>query len=175
MNFNCLMAFLCLLLFCSQAYGDFLNSKPYVGASVTTLNVQLDTMEEASILSANARFGSLFGEYTALEWRLGAGAGGSDVAAAELYAEQYFGVYLLGRMPISPHFSPYVLVGYTQVDLKLRNDLGAVNSDASDVSFGGGLDIALTKKFKLNVEYVRYIHEESVDLFAPSIGITFFY
>ena len=150
-----------------------------MGINLAELNYQHVGMDELSLSSAYARFGASFGKYAALEWRLGSGLEGDNQNIygyrVKQEADLYYGAYFIGGVPISKTLYPYILLGYTQCDLKVSIDTDAIKLDYSDITLGIGLNVTLQQNLVLNAEYTRYIYTDEFELTAPSIGLTYFY
>lgn len=98
---------------------------------------------------------------------------GSDVT---LEVDSIMGIYGRGRYELSEMFSLYGLLGASQVKatVSLSEFPDADNtSSESSVSYGLGVDIAFSKQWAFNVEYIRYLDQDNFDLDIASAGVTF--
>lgn len=161
---------------CGFTYADFLKSKSYVGGGIAQFDARSDYFDDGEFITGYAKFGSRFGQYSAIELRLGEGLNDADIGnSIELSVDQYYGLYYLGRMPVSSIICPYVLVGYTYTDMKLRSEQIRLKEEESDFSLGFGIEIDATSHWTINLEYARYLDTENRKVFVPSVGMSFFY
>lgn len=162
----------------TSAAAELYPVESYIGGSVVGLEVsEAEADNDLSLLSANARFGAKFGNYAALEWRVGTGLDDDELAFAgeqgDINLDIFYGIYLLGGFPISEKIQPYALIGYTRAEFDVNTRAISSEGEESDISFGIGINIGLDNDFSLNAEYIRYIKESGVELSGPSLGVVY--
>jgi len=98
---------------------------------------------------------------------------GSDVT---LEVDSIIGIYGRGHYDLSEYFSIYGVLGASQVKatVSLSDFPNADNTETeSSASFGLGVDIAFSKQWAFNIEYIRYLDKDDFDLDIASAGVTF--
>ena len=110
-------------------------------------------------------------DYFQLEGRLGFNLNDDDVNGVSLEVDQLVGVY--GKLSLPNEFSPYVIFGYSDIDL----EIDGVSDDDDDFSYGIGLDFYVSERSAVNVEYMSYYDDsdDGVDVEITAIGIGFTY
>ena len=134
----------------------------YGGANYSA--VELDTTATDFDLGAvSGRVGSQVNENLSAEFRVGVGV--SDDDSVEI--DKYFGGYIRGSLPLNEGIAPYVIAGFTDVDVD--SDAGSDSED--DFSYGIGVDFALDNQLTLNVEYMQLIDGDDWEASAFSLGV----
>ena len=125
------------------------------------------------------------------EIRLGGGVGsdedmlttGDGPTLAEVKLQGLFGAYILASLPMSAAFRPYALLGYSLMRANARScsmtaDLAGIifcaeeDDNITDVSFGFGADLRITRHWRVNVEYANYVDQDTAKINGLSIGFT---
>lgn len=114
------------------------------------------------------RYGYHFNPNFAVEGRFGIGM--SDDDGVEV--SRNFGVYLKGVIDASPSFQPYVMLGYTDLEI----DVDGYSETDSDMSYGFGAMFG-SGSTKFNVEWARLYSDSgdgvSLDIDAINVGLVF--
>jgi opacity protein-like surface antigen len=84
-------------------------------------------------------------------------------------------VSLLGKLSLGGTVSPYLLLGISDVELTTNN---AGTAEGDGLSFGVGIDFAVSEKLAIGLEYISYIDEDVVGggeatLSAVSLGVNY--
>ncbi len=130
------------------------------------------------------RFGYFFHPSYSIEGRIGTGlqedtqflpefgVGGLD---ATFDLDSIMGVYGRGHINLTKSSSLYGVLGVTKVEATVSVPglpAAELTSDESGVSYGIGADIAVSKSFLLNIEYMRYLDKDNLDLGVAGAGVT---
>lgn len=126
------------------------------------------------------RFGAFGTANLAIEGRVGVGIqddtqtlGGTDVT---LELETLLGMYGVGHLNFGKNSSVYAVLGFTRLDAKASAQSVpgvSLSADDSDMSYGVGADIGLSKNIAVNIEYMSYYSKGATDLNAAAIGLVF--
>lgn len=135
--------------------------------------------EEFDLDSVYGRIGAQFNEFVSAEFRVGIGVSDDSLKGpgGELSVEidKYFGGYVRGSMPINEVIAPYVVVGYTDVELEVDFDTflgeGSESDSDGDISYGVGVDFMLDRNLLMNVEYLNMYDDDDVEISGFSLGI----
>lgn len=121
----------------------------------------------------------------AIEGRLGKSLEDDDHVLPELCSwcsdftlevDSIIGIYGRGRYELSEYFSIYGVLGVSEVEatVSVADFPDADNTETeSSTSFGLGVDIAFSKQWAFNIEYIRYLDKDDFDLDIASAGVTF--
>lgn len=89
--------------------------------------------------------------------------------------DNMYGGYLKLSAPVATNVRPYIIGGYTKVKSTAHVDRGLVTVKKSDTSDGGswgaGLDLAVSDSLALNLEYMRYLNQDNMELSGISLGL----
>lgn len=156
---------------------------PYAGISLTQVAYDEDGFSTAKPIAATFKLGAGLSPNLAIEGRLGTGltddeasgcVAGVGCGSPEIEVDYYYGVYLKGMLPTGT-VSPYALIGYTKGELTASLGGFSLSADDSDVSFGLGIDVPISRTAGLNVEYAQLIDGEGFEVTALSAGVTWRY
>ena len=120
--------------------------------------------------------GTTFNENFSGEIRLGFGVGDDSVDVlgfdADIELDNLFGAYFRGGIPVTGSFFPYAVIGYTRSKLTaFISSFGSKSDSGTDLSFGLGADINVSKNIIINVEYMNYFDKDGTEIDGFSIGI----
>lgn len=82
----------------------------------------------------------------------------------------FYGAYIKLGLPNASAFTPYVIGGYTEGKEEMKTRLGNEDQKFYDSSYGAGLDMDLTQRVGLNLEYMFYYDKDNVTLKGPSLS-----
>lgn len=68
--------------------------------------------------------------------------------------------------------TPYGIIGFTRYELELDGPAGSAKDDDSDLSYGVGVNIALSEEMSGNLEYMRYADKDDVTVDGIGLGLT---
>jgi outer membrane autotransporter protein len=115
-----------------------------------------------------------FNEHIAIEGRLGFGVGEDDYSTGvEIELSQL--VSVLGKFSLGGPVSPYLLVGFSNIEY---DDRIGDTSKTDGASFGAGVDFEVSQNTSLNLEYIQYGDDNgagggSLKASAISIGVNY--
>ena len=95
-------------------------------------------------------------DFLAVEARAGTGVSDDTVDTTNAEINVLYGLYARGELSLGM-FKPYVLVGYSSVDV----DFGNASEDDSDLSYGVGVDLKFSEHLGLNLEYMLLMEFDS--------------
>ncbi len=120
--------------------------------------------------------GYKFNENVALEGRVGFGSGddqyttGTNIELDKL-------ISVLGKFSLGGSVSPYLLVGFSDVEFDSNN---TGTAEGNGVSFGAGIDINVSENTTIGLEYISYVDDDddangggSAEATAVSLGVNF--
>lgn len=131
------------------------------------------------------RFGYYFRPSISIEGRFGIGMQddtqflpefGTSGLDASLELDSILGVYGTGRINLTGSSSLYGVLGVSSVEGTTSvPSLPAAEStsDESSVSYGIGADIGIGKKAVFNIEYMRYLDKNNLDLGVIGVGAAY--
>ena len=116
--------------------------------------------------------GNLINENIAAEFRLGIGTYGdpSHIAGLEVKVEDFIGAYIRAGSLAGTPVNPYIVAGYTRGTVSLDLNGDSTELSGSDFSFGVGVDIAITEKTSLNIEYMKYYEDDGIEVTGWGLG-----
>ena len=170
----------------------------YIGGGVIGAVYQQDEnsnnrLHDKEIGIGFVRLGHRINDYFAIEGRLGTGleddsdidilkdsTGAEMESEVELSVETMAGLYVMGGIPTNTALYPYAIVGTTYIDVDAKADTGQTSSESgSTISYGAGVEIAITPALSFNIEYTQYTddydddEEKGAELSGGSLGLTF--
>lgn len=163
-----------------SVYAEKTNSSYYYSIEPTIVLYDVAELDDtdASHSAIYGRVGRSFNKYLAVEVRAGIGttSGTASTSGVDLDVqvelEYLAGAYARVGWPLLPSIYLYAVGGYAQISLEAYTQVQGLNVGVSEtesnISFGVGGEVRLTKNWYLNVELTRY-HEE-ID--ALSVGVT---
>jgi len=134
----------------------------YVGANITRITDKGDEAPAIHPIAAGIKAGVNINEHFAVEARYSTGVRSDDAnfggLPVELEVDEMYGAYVKGILPIG-RVSPYLMVGYTHGQETFRvKALGLSASDSdSKPSFGIGMDVPVSERLSLNIEWARLL------------------
>ncbi|MGB3622659.1 MAG: porin family protein [Ketobacter sp.] len=96
-----------------------------------------------------------------LEGRLGSSTADDNVAGVALAIDNYIGFYVKGGMRFADMVFPYVVLGYSLVDLK-SHDANYYDTE-SDLSYGVGADVNFGN-FQVGLEWIMLQDKSAYEL-----------
>ena len=132
------------------------------------------------------RIGSMGDNGVGVEARFGVGLSDDEISGSdptlgnislELEVDTVMGLYLVGQTTTGTT-SVYGIIGFTQVDYTISADAGilgsaSVSDDESDMSYGFGVNINVSDKVSVNLEFVQILDKDDIDASAVSLGVLF--
>ncbi len=148
----------------------------YAGGNVSFVNYSEDLIQDdASLTSIYGRYGYQFHDNFSAELRFGKGIGDDTLSIlgtnVDVSLNNFFGGYVRGGIPAGEYFYPYLVIGYTRGKLDVVVSGFADSGSESDVSYGIGTDIMLSKNWGANIEYMNYLDKDEAEISGFAIGI----
>ena len=147
----------------------------YVGGGISAIEYsESGISDDADLTALYGRVGTKFNDYLSAEIRAGFGIDDDEVEAfgvdIDTELENFYGVYLRGGIPTNSIAYPYVVLGYTRGEIEASVPGFSLSESESDVSYGVGLDLNLTDRVTLNLEYINYLDKDDVEIDGFNIG-----
>ena len=144
----------------------------YAGGNYTFVDVEDDGFE-ADLGTLSAKVGGYVTPIFGLEARAGFGAADENVGfGTDLSVNSFFGGYATINAVNESPVTPYGIIGFTRYELELDGPAGSTKDDDSDLSFGAGVNIALSEELSGNVEYMRYADKDGATVDGIGLGLT---
>lgn len=132
--------------------------------------------DDASLKLIVGRLGMEFSETISGELRAGFGVQNDTIEQQSIEVDldwkQLLGGYVRGSFAASDSlFYPYVVLGYSQVELEVSALGETVDDDETDFSYGIGGDLALGDTMKINLEYMNYFDKDGLQIDGFAFGL----
>lgn len=178
---------LTLGLFTTHAQAD-ISSGSYFGINYANLDAEMKIpditqisgtrVEDITLDSFIFRMGHYFTNYLAAEFHLGTSlTEESSNGTSEAKMRNLAGLFIRGNFPLhAQNTNLYVLFGGSYSELRLEqspsasNLTGITTVTASGLSYAFGVELYATPTMAINLEYVRYLSEDDVELGGYGIG-----
>jgi opacity protein-like surface antigen len=149
----------------------------YGGISLSSAEIRIDGLSTAKPTALGVKLGSQASPNFAVEARLGKGIADDSVNGVDVEIDTYYGLYAKGIVPMTNLFSAYGLLGYTRGEVTASGPGGSRSDWDGDVSYGFGVDFALSQSTSINIEWARLlkgsIAGSSYKVNALSLGANF--
>jgi len=162
---------------CGCAGSALAQEGSYSGLSFVSVSYREDGFPSADPQAVAFKLGLGINRYLAVEARAGFGVGEDTVtylgAPVEVKIDQYFGVYGKGILPLMEDFSVYGLLGVIGGKVTATGFGYQASQSDTDVSFGAGLDLVLSKHIALNFEWAELFKDTGYKVRAASFGLVY--
>lgn len=160
----------------SPAHADDMY-KSGMGALYAGLNYSFFTLEndaaDADVGTLSAKVGALATPYFGVEARAGFGVDDDRVGGVDYSLDNFFGGYATLNLANETPATPYVIFGFTRVELEAEGPFITRSDDESDFSYGVGVNIEMAPQVSGNLEYMRYYDKDDVTIDGLGVGVTF--
>jgi opacity protein-like surface antigen len=144
----------------------------YAGGNYTFVNVDAGSAD-ADLGTLSAKVGGYVTPYFGLEARAGFGVVDEDVGFnTDLSVNSFFGGYATINAANESPVTPYGIIGFTRYELELDGPGISEKDDETDLSFGAGVNVAITDELSGNVEYMRYVDTDDATADGIGLGLT---
>ncbi len=112
--------------------------------------------------------------FIAVEFRLGAGITSGTRDSFDIKREIEVGALYGGYLKLQTghkEFNPYIMVGYTSLQLDINGPVASTDGDDEDISYGIGIEAALSDRLYFNLEYMQYYDIDDITARAIGIGL----
>lgn len=145
----------------------------YAGGNYTFVDFDDDGFN-ADMGTLSGKVGGYVTPYFGLEARAGFGVADENVGfGTDLSVNSFFGGYATVNAVNESPVTPYGIIGFTRYELELDGPGGSVKDDESDLSFGAGVNLAITEELSGNLEYMRYVDKDDATVDGIGLGLTF--
>lgn len=155
------------------------NEGTYFGVSFYNVAYEEDGVPEVNPTALGFKVGNQVNPNFAIEGRFGIGLAEDSAVVfgipVDVDVDNFFGVYVKGVAPLSDAFSIYGLLGYTRGELTASvpgTDISVTESD-SDLSFGFGADIDVSRTVAVNLEWAKLFEGDGYEVTSTSVGLNF--
>lgn len=154
----------------------------YIGGDFSAVTYSQNNLSDFNLNSFGLRFGLDVSKYIGVEARYAFGVGEEDVFVqgqkigadtAKLSIDSLFGVYLLGKYPLSDSFTPYVLVGQSILRIDDFEDVAESQTNLNGFSYGVGFDSDISESLGFHLEYMFFLDESTADLKGFNVGLRY--
>jgi len=141
---------------------------PYIGGDYALIDA--DIVDLGALVFKG---GYQLTDWAAIEARVGFGLQDDDYYGIDVELDNFFGGYFLAGLPNTSIFYPYVIAGYTRMEIDVSGYGVSDSADDSDFSYGIGSRITITESLAGNVEFMRYFDDGDGDIDAINFGLIF--
>jgi len=139
---------------------------PYVGGDYAFIDADI-----VDLGALAAKVGYQITDWAAVEARVGFGVQDDRYHGVKVELDNFYGAYFLAGLPNESIFYPYLVAGYTQMEVKASAYGMSEKADESDFSYGIGARIAINEAWAGNVEFMRYLDTGGEEIDALSVGL----
>lgn len=151
--------------------------KSGVGGVYTGLNYTFMSLdaggEDADVGTLSAKAGVMATPFLGFEARGGFGVDDDRVRGIDFSVDNFFGGYATFNIANESPVTPYVVLGFTRVEVEAEGPFNTVTDDDSDVSYGVGLNMEFARNVSGNLEYMRYYDDDDVTVDGLGVGVQF--
>ena len=138
----------------------------YAGFNYTFMNAEIGPYDaDAGTLSG--KVGVMATPFLGIEARAGFGVDDDTVNGVDVSVDNFYGGYATFNLANESPVTPYAVLGFTRVEA----EVGSVEDDDSDVSYGIGASMEFAPNLSGNLEYMRYYDDDNVELDGLGLGI----
>lgn len=142
----------------------------YAGLNYTFLNLETGNAD-ADVDTLSAKIGVMATPYLGFEARGGFGVNDERIRGVDYSLDNFFGGYATFNLANESPITPYVIAGFTRVEIEANSFLGSATEDETDVSFGIGMTMEFAPNLSGNLEYMRYYEDSDAEIDGLGIGI----
>lgn len=145
----------------------------YAGANYTFVDLEGNGLD-SDLGTLSAKVGANITPYFGLEARAGFGVQDESITpTTDLSVNAFYGGYATLSLANESPATPYAILGFTRYELELDNaSFGSTRDDESDLSYGLGVNLAITEALSGNLEYMRYFDKDNVTIDGIGVGLT---
>lgn len=144
----------------------------YAGLNYSFIDID-NGSDEVDVGAISAKAGGLLTPFFGLEARAGFGVDDDRNNGVEYSLDNFFGGYATLNLANESPATPYLVFGFTRVELEAQSVLGTTSEDESDFSYGAGVNVDLTPELAGNLEYMRYYDKDGATVDGLGLGVTF--
>lgn len=144
----------------------------YAGLNYTFFDLDIGS-DSADVGALSAKVGALATPYFGVEARAGFGVNDDRANGIDYSVDNFFGGYATLNLANESPATPYVIFGFTRVELEAEGLLGTATEDDSDFSYGIGVNVEMAPQVSGNLEYMRYYDKDDITVDGLGLGVTF--
>lgn len=133
----------------------------YVGLQYNLYTVSATGMDELEPDGASLKLGGSINDNFQLEGRFGRSLSDDNGSNAAIKVDEYIGFYLKGGMDFADMVFPYLILGYTKLDLEYYGS--PTDQTESDLSYGVGADLHFDQ-FMVGIEWIMLQDKSQVEV-----------
>ena len=154
-----------LALSLGMAFAGSATAAPYVGLMFSTFKHTTEGQAELKLSGPSVRMGASISEWIGLEVRAGFSTHGADAGGYQSDLEHYAsGLLKLGFPRSDKRLVPYVIGGYSYINMDSTPDTAPVFDDAEALTYGVGIDLYADAYHGLTFEWLRMEDEDDAGL-----------
>ena len=146
----------------------------YFGGGLSALD--LDVAEEGGFSDTvvNLVGGVPLGEYLDAEMRLGLGLSGDEIpgTSAELGIDTLVAIGLRVGLPIGDVFRPYMVLGFSSVEVGLTEGSLTISGTDEDIFYGIGAGWRFGQGYEITAEFSNYLDKDDIEISGFSMRFT---
>ena len=142
-------------------------SSNYIAVQYNTYEFSYDADEDLEPDGFTFNLGSHINENFIIEGRFGRSASDDNGNGVALKIDDYIGFYTKAGMTFADMVFPYIVLGYSKVDLELYN--ASIAQTESDFSYGIGAHVHY-QDFQAGIEWMKVQDKTEFDLDALSLS-----
>ncbi len=144
----------------------------YAGLNYNFMDIESGS-DEVDVGALSAKVGGMVSPFFGLEARAGFGVDDDRVDGVDYSLDNFFGGYATLNLANESPATPYLVFGFTRVELEAKSILGTATEDETDFSYGAGVNVELTPEVAGNLEYMRYYDKDGATVDGLGLGVTF--
>lgn len=144
----------------------------YAGLNYTFMNVDDDNFD-ADVGTLSAKVGALATPYFGLEARGGFGVDDDTISGVDVSVDNFFGGYATLNLANESPATPYLIFGFSRLEIEAESAFGSATEDDTDISYGIGVNMAMAPEVSGNLEYMRYFDKDGTTIDGLGLGVTF--
>lgn len=144
----------------------------YGGLNYSFINID-NGRDDVDVGTLSAKVGGRVTPFFGLEARGGFGVDDDRIGGVDYSLDNFFGGYATLNLANESPATPYVIFGFTRLEVEAESFLGTTTEDESDFSYGAGVNVELSQEVSGNVEYMRYYDKDGSTVDGLGLGVTF--
>jgi hypothetical protein len=125
--------------------------------------------DDATLGGITGRLGVGFGPYFGIEGEATFGVNDDEIGGIDVELENQFGIYGVGRLPVSPQFELFGRIGYASAEVEASAGGFSASGDGDGLAYGAGGTFFLTDVDGIRGEYTRFDFDDGeADVWAAS-------
>lgn len=120
--------------------------------------------------------GVSFSDYVSSEVRYGSGINSDSLYGIKMDLDNYYGAYVLFTLPVNQYIQPYVIGGWTHMEVTISHPMYGSNTDTgSGTSLGFGIKSELNNHINLRLEVLELIDKDGYTVEQTSLAVNWMF